>query len=90
MQEGGCAQALPRPGGRAAGSHCPEIGVRVATATAPAAPAGPQCEWLMSQARRRPVWAGRAKASAGRRGGSGGGGRREAGEGGRELAEAPR
>lgn len=62
--------ALPGPGGRAAGSHCPRIGVRVAAATAPAAPAGPQCEWVMSRVRRRPVWAAWAKAAAGRGGGS--------------------
>lgn len=46
-------------GARAAGSRCPPIGVRVATATAPAAPAGPQRERVMSRARRRPVWAAR-------------------------------
>lgn len=44
-------------GRRAAGSHCPRVGVRVATATAPAAPAGPRREWVMSRGRRRPVWA---------------------------------
>lgn len=67
---GGAGARRARSRGRAAGSHCPRIGVRVAAATAPAAPAGPQCEWVMSRARRRPVWAARAKAAAGRGGGS--------------------
>lgn len=64
-------------GRRAAGSHCPRVGVRVATATAPAAPAGPRREWVMSRGRRRPVWAAGPSRRPGEPGkaGCGGGGR---------------